>query len=362
MKKLIHGVLPDLEIAELMKDHILNGATSSRIQPASIDLVPDLDTLMVLKHYSLPRKDENVDCMISQWSKTGVAHSVKSMTLLPQTHYLVRMKESLRGSECFARVNPKSSIGRIFLQSRLLCNGVSTVDEVPVSYNGKLWTLLTPKFFPITLSPTESINQMRFFSGDARLSEHDLRRMIGYKKHIVTEPRDLFDIQKTISVTGGAIGEIPISVDLHSKCYRTKHATGRPLSLSERSVDFNEYYELIDPEEIKAGLVIDCTKGYLIGTIEQFQVPKNMAIEVMVSDKYGEIKLHFAGFVDPGFGLGIGNSITLEIVANEQGACLRHGQYVGTVRAEWMASVPSKVYAGNYTHQEAGAKLPKYLA
>ncbi|HEY0979796.1 MAG TPA: 2'-deoxycytidine 5'-triphosphate deaminase [Candidatus Paceibacterota bacterium] len=359
-EKPIHGVLPDYQIQDLMDSGVLLGATSSRIQPASIDLMPDLNTLMNLKHYTLPRKGESIEKLVKELRRNGIARSASSLILPSQTHHLVRLKESLAGSDCFVRANPKSSIGRIFTHTRLICDGTSVVDEIPKEYKGELWMLLTPKFPSIKLHEYEPINQIRFFSGDARLSEHDLRRELVYKPKLVREPQMLSNKQFPITVTGNTIGQIPISVDLKGKCYRTR-STNRPLGLEERNISFQEYYEEIDPEEMKNGLVVETARGYLIGTIELFEVPQNMAIEVIVSDKFGAIQIHFAGFVDPGFGLHIGNSVTLEIVANEIGVCLRHGQYVGTVSCEWMASVPKKIYQGNYKHQEAGAKLPKYL-
>jgi deoxycytidine triphosphate deaminase len=362
MKEPIHGVLPDYQINQLITDGILNGANIERIQPASIDIELDLNTLISLDYFTLPIRGESIESLVMNMRKSGTAKDAKSFTLNTKKHYLVRMKESFLNVPCFTRANPKSSAGRIFTHSRLLCDKSSMFDEVPVGHTGSLWTLITPKFFPVTLHETEQLNQLRFFYGDARLSVHELCRELHFNPDLVQMPAEdeRFD---EIEVIGSSIGEIPISVDLKGKCYRTRK-TSRPLGLQERDAPLDAYYELIDPESIKNGLILEEGYGYLIGTVEQFQVGNNMAFEVIASDKHGEIQIDFAGFGDPGFGLRtirIGNSVTLEIVSYEKGLCIRHGQYVGTVRFEYMAGRPQKMYQGNYVHQERGAKAPKYV-
>ncbi len=357
-KEILEGVIPDSQIRALISGEFIRNANVNCIQPASLDLQPDLNAIFELSHITFPRRSENIDDLLNELRRTGIAKEVKNPTLFPGKWYLVKLKEELKTLPYFARVNPKSSIGRIFNHTRLICSKQGGIDIVTPGYSGSIWLLVAPKFFPITLSETEQLNQMRFFSGDARLKESELRRYMKKHPEIVTFPRDMFSEQ--VLIEGNAVAEVPVSVDLHGKCYKTKK-TNRPLNLSHRNVSFEEYFEVIEPESMERGLLLEQGYGYLIGTLEQIRVPHDLATEVTISDRFGEIKAHFAGFIDPLFGNPKGNSITLEIVSYEPGLMIRHGQEVTSLRFEWMASPPEKGYAGNYTNQERGAKLPKYL-
>jgi dCTP deaminase len=294
MNHIIHGVLPDHEIEGLIDNGTLCGANKNRIQPASIDLSPDLNTLMKLKYFTIPKKGECIENLISDLRKQGAAKDATKLTLDTKEHYLVRLKESFNES-LYGRANPKSSTGRTFNHSRMICDRTSVIDELPADHSGNIWMLITPKFFPVTLSEIESLNQLRFFNGDARLSDHELRRMLVNNPDLVKIPEGQMENNVPVEVIGNTIGEILISVDLKNKCYRTIHNIERPLGLNERNVPFTEYYEEIDPDEMKDGLILEEGRGYLIATVEQVSIPENMAAEVMISNNHGEIQIHLAG-------------------------------------------------------------------
>jgi dCTP deaminase len=138
-----------------------------------------------------------------------------------------------------------------------------------------------------------------------------------------------------------------------------------PILLSGRTSNPKEYFEYIYRDATKGcGLVLEERVGYLFGSPEQIKLPTGIAAEVgPYSEKYGELRSHFAGFIDPGFGLGspCGNSITFEIIAYEAGHAVRHGQSIAEIQYEYMSSEPTKGYAGNYALQPKGPQLPKYF-
>ena len=80
----------------------------------------------------------------------------------------------------------------------------------------------------------------------------------------------------------------------------------------------------------------------------------------------GELRTHYAGFFDPGFGVGpsgAGARGVLEVRCHEAPFALEHGQVVGRLVFERMESVPDLLYgqgiASNYQGQ--GLKLSKHF-
>ena len=81
----------------------------------------------------------------------------------------------------------------------------------------------------------------------------------------------------------------------------------------------------------------------------------------------GEFRVHYAGFFDPGFGLGshgAGARGVLEVRCHEAPCALEHGQVVGRLVYERMAERPARLYgqdiASNYQGQ--GLKLAKQFS
>ena len=81
---------------------------------------------------------------------------------------------------------------------------------------------------------------------------------------------------------------------------------------------------------------------------------------------FGEFRVHYAGFFDPGFGFGIegkisGTKAVLEVRAHELPILLEDGQLVGKLIYHKMAQTPDKVYGRSIgsSYQQQGLALSK---
>ena len=74
----------------------------------------------------------------------------------------------------FAFSSSKSSVGRVDLQTRLIVNGYSRFDSVPAGYKGELWLQIIPKSFLIKLNFEDKLNQVRFFTGEAKIGGQEI--------------------------------------------------------------------------------------------------------------------------------------------------------------------------------------------
>src|SRR5207249_3038540 len=110
-----------------------------------------------------------------------------------------------------------------------------------------------------------------------------------------------------------------------------------------------EFWEPVTPE---AGdrLVLDPEQFYLLLSDEAIRVPPELAAEMTAYDPTsGELRTHYAGFFDPGFGhdrdrLLLGSRATLEVRAHDVAFSVGHRQRICKLSFEHMLDPPARLY------------------
>ncbi len=272
--------------------------------------------------------------------------------------YLVPLMERLALPEGVQAVaNAKSSTGRLDLLTRTITDGGTEFDRVPPGHSGPLYAEICPRSFSVLVRPGMRLNQVRFRSGDARLSDAAMHRLHA----------------ETPLVDGPAVidGGLAFSVDLRPESgtltgYRAKPHTGLI------DLDRIGHYPAADFwEEVHAHdghIVLDPGAFYILVSREAVHIPPGYAAEMApFVAMAGEFRVHYAGFFDPGFGHaaagGTGARGVLEVRCHEAPFVLEHGQIVGRLVYESMDTVPDRLYgadiASNYQGQ--GLKLSKHF-
>jgi len=272
--------------------------------------------------------------------------------------YLVPLIERLALPEGVQAVaNAKSSTGRLDLLTRTITDGGTEFDRVPPGHHGPLYAEICPRSFSVLVRPGMRLNQIRFRSGDARLSDDALRALHA----------------ETPLVDGPAVidGGLAFSVDLRPEAgtltgYRAKPHTGLI------DLDRIGHYPAADFwEEVHAQdghIVLDPGAFYILVSREAVHIPPRYAAEMApFVAMAGEFRVHYAGFFDPGFGHaaagGAGARGVLEVRCHEAPFVLEHGQIVGRLVYEHMDRLPDRLYgadiASNYQGQ--GLKLSKHF-
>ena len=97
-------------------------------------------------------------------------------------------------------------------------------------------------------------------------------------------------------------------------------------------------------------------------------MPPDSAAEMVAYDTaFGEFRIHYAGFFDPGFGYGAegggGTPAVLEVRSHEVPFEIAHGQRVCRLVYERLLEAPERLYgAGIGSHyQGQGLKLSKHF-
>ncbi len=112
-------------------------------------------------------------------------------------------------------------------------------------------------------------------------------------------------------------------------------------------------------------LILDPNEFYILASKEAVHVPPDHAAEMVPFDAgVGEFRVHYAGFLDPGFGHaeagGAGARGVLEVRSRDVPFILEDGQVVGRLIYERMAELPRALYgqekASNYQAQASSSR------
>ena len=110
-----------------------------------------------------------------------------------------------------------------------------------------------------------------------------------------------------------------------------------------------DYWEEVFAED-EDRVVLGPERFYLLLSEEAVSVPPGLACEMTAYDPTsGELRTHYAGFFDPGFGYNRagtlhGSRAALEVRAHDVPFMIEHGQQVCKLTYERMAAEPAKLY------------------
>jgi dCTP deaminase len=279
-------------------------------------------------------------------------------TLEPGRPYLIPLAEELNlPAGVRAKANPKSSTGRLDVFTRVLTDGNNRFDEIGAGYSGPLYLEVVPRSFAVKVEELLSLNQLRLETAPARVSDeeitgiHEESPLLYIDKHALPAS----DLQ----ISDGLF----LSVDLsgpHNRVvgYRAKKNSHR-LDLSKiRHYAWRDYWEPVYPER-GGRIVLDPELFYLLLSAEGVSVPPGYAAEMMAYDPTaGELRTHYAGFFDPGFGYGRkgGSQAALEVRARDVPFMVEHRQPICKLAFQRMEEEPDRLYgeqvASNYQGQD----------
>ncbi len=363
------GVLPD----RLLREAIAAGYVSAgdylvqpqRVQPASIDLTLG-DTAHRLRSSFLPDKD-TVETKLEQLSQ-GVVNLYGGGFLEVKVPYLIPLREELSLPPWLrAKANPKSSTGRIDVFTRVITDHNYQFDEIRPGYRGGLYLEVVPLSFPIKVRAGISLSQLRLVAGsNDRLSDAEIVEV-----HRASPL--LYDAETDAAAPRPEVGNgLFLSVDLTGDeqgvaGYRARSHT-RLLDLtSDRPIDPLDFWEPVRSEP-GGRILLEPETFYLLLSKERVSIPPYLASEMVAYDPTsGELRTHYAGFFDPGFGCSPttrhGSRAALEVRAHDVPFMVENGQSVCKLSFERMAEIPSHLYGdpGRSHYQGQETTLSKYF-
>ena len=262
--------------------------------------------------------------------------------------YLIEVAERLAlPPDTLGRVNPRSSTGRLDIFARAITDRGSQFDEIEPGYKGPLWLEVYSGTFTIQVRKGLALAQLRLSSESEPLDTSDVRKL-HHKEGLVfasgKKPRSRLPL---VVGNRGLLLSVNLPNGEQHIGWRAKHHT-RLLDLSA-SAEY-EALDFWEPISAEPGgqLVLQPNEFYLLLSKEFVRIPPSVAAEMVAYDPTnGELRTHYAGFFDPGFGYGAdlhGTRAVLEVRAHDIPFMLEDGQPIARLAYEWMAETPDRLY------------------
>lgn len=343
------GVLPSQHLDAAMTDGWLAGEVDeASIQPASVDL--HLGPVAYRIRCSFLPGADTVERRIKGYVIDELDLTGEGAVLETQRPYLIPLRESLDlPAHIRARTNPKSSTGRLDVFTRVITDGGSHFDEIAPGYRGSLWLEVVPLSFTVRVREGLALNQVRLIAGDrVALTDDEVRARHAEEGLLFRADQRVADDDFVIS------GGLFLGLDLEGDGAGRVGHRARPHTalLDMGRIGAYQPEDFWDPVRREEGDRIVLAPGafYLLLSDEAVVIPPDLAAEMTAYDPTaGELRTHYAGFFDPGFGydptgLLRGSRAALEVRAHDVPFMVEHRQPVGKLTFERMLEPPERLY------------------
>lgn len=380
-RRATEGILPYQDIKHLIAGRAISaspGIEDRQIQPASLDLrlgrkayrlissfLPELSAissrLNVLDFYQS-------DLVMYEMDLTNGAILEKGHVYLVPLLEQVKLPKTLR-----ARANPKSTTGRLDVFTRVVTDLNAGFDEIRAGYQGPLFLEVVPRSFAIKVRTGQSLNQIRFVRGEATVSDQALQKL-----HQKTPL--LYHNVPTKKVLGSrefrAERGMFLRIDLKGEDRTDSRIIGYRAKKNSHVIDLAKvgYYAAADFWEPlyrhrHDSLLLEPEEFYILASKERIRVPAGYAAEMVAYEAAcGELRTHYAGFFDPGFGYGAegeikGTQVVLEVRPHDVPFLIHDGQTFFKVVYDKMLDVPSQLYGATLgsSYQRQALTLSKHF-
>ncbi len=357
------GVLPSQLLHRAISEGYITGGEyripDASVQPASLDL--RLGPVAYRIRCSFLPDRETVEAKVKDYIVDELDLRDDGAVLETNRPYLIPLIEELSLPEAIrARTNPKSSTGRLDVFTRVITDQSYRFDEIAGGYHGRLYLEVVPLSFTVRVKQGLSLNQLRLLTGHAALGDEDLHRLHAERPILFRGGRPVPD--RDLATAGGLFLSLDLRGDVQGRVGYRAREFARLLEMGQ--VGAYEADEFWEPVHHESGdrIVLAPGRFYLLLSDESVVIPPELAAEMTAYDPTsGELRTHYAGFFDPGFGYeppgGLqGSRAALEVRAHDVPFMIEHRQRVCKLTFEHMLEPPEKLYGqqigSNYQGQE----------
>lgn len=369
------GVIPSQSLGRLAESGIIEPepGNSVSLQPASCDLTIG-NRAYRLQSSFLPQnttvRDGMKDLEMYDIDLSGGAILEKGAV------YLIPLKEKLRlDNSTMGKTNPKSSTGRLDVFTRVITDYCTRFEEVKPAYNGELFLEVVPRSFTIKIREGDRLNQLRLFAmnnveeNESPLTEweNELSSRLIYLKEnrlkkafhnfglLYDDNGQIKDHERHMSHDG-----ILMSIELLPSRTSGRKIIGYKSKKNSQVLDLSrigkyraeDFWEPLHPPA-NGKLILEPEEFYIFASKESIRIPLDFAAEMVEFDAgSGELRTHYAGFFDPGFGYGKegeikGTKAVLEVRPHDVPFVVEDGQILFKMKYEPMIEKPDIVYGAD---------------
>lgn len=344
------GVLPNQYLQQAIASGVIDAGKfvvpESNVQPASLDLRLG-ETAYRIRCSFLPGP-HSVEERMKDLVIDEIDLRRDGAVLETRRPYLIPLKERVSlPPGVRARANPKSSTGRADVFTRVITDGGPRFDDIREGYDGPLYLEVVPLSFPVLVREDLTLNQLRLTVGNTSLSDADIVAEHQRQPLIFADGRPLDDHE--MALAGGLFLGLNLRGEEETVGWKARSAV--PL-LDLNAVGGNDPSQFWDRVEREPGdrIVLEPEHFYLLMSYEAVTIPPTLAAEMTAYDPTsGELRTHYAGFFDPGFGFDSsgemrGSTAALEVRAHDIPFLIEHRQHVCKLTFERMLEPPTMLY------------------
>ena len=179
------------EIRRLVEAGIISGTDretlNQRIQPATFEPTLGDDVFILdiehINHFRPSEKEDVYKSLLQIPSRRRIKQNIsEGFEMKVGYTYLFPLEEKFShiSEDLVVRASPKSSIGRLFNDNRLLFDYSSSLNELRLEQpfeDIRMWLMVQPKAFNTIVGPGLVLNQIRFMTGSgAQLTADELEK------------------------------------------------------------------------------------------------------------------------------------------------------------------------------------------
>ncbi len=348
------GVLPAQWIEKAIASGVITAPQrdpipAQNVQPASLDLRLGTKAYRIRASFLPDRetvKAKLSDYVLEEFDLTS------GHVLEPNCPYLIPIVERLDlPAFVRAKANPKSSTGRLDIFTRVITDRGHVFDEISSGYSGPLYLEVVSRTFTVRAHAGLCLNQLRLVVGRPDVQEDEVPRDRILFKDDVTVPgkrvaTDDAGVYLSLDLVGDADGVVGLRARRNSRLL--------DLSLTDH-YDARDFWDPVVREHDAPRVVLEPEEFYLMLSAESVRIPADYAAEMSAYTSSGELRTHYAGFFDPGFGQDPDGSLrgtraALEVRAHDVPFVVEQGQQVCRLTFERMLEPPAFLYG-----QEVGS-------
>jgi dCTP deaminase len=375
------GILPYQDITRLIAGRAIDASPAiedRQIQPASLDLRLGRKAYRLISSFLPELSAISSRLGVLDFYQSDLVMYEMDLTdgaILEKGHvYLVPLLEQLKLPKTVrARANPKSTTGRLDVFTRVVTDLTAGFDEIRAGYHGALFLEVVPRSFAIKVRTGQSLNQIRFVRGAAAVADNALLSL--HRKTPL-----LYHNDASRSAVGArdfrAEHGLFLRIDLKGEDRSDSRIIGYRAKKNSHVIDLGKvgHYSASDFWEPlhrnrNGSLLLEPEEFYILASKERIRVPAGYAAEMVAYEAAcGELRTHYAGFFDPGFGYGSkgeirGTQAVLEVRPHDVPFLIHDGQTFFKVVYDRMIEKPDRLYGVGLgsSYQQQALTLSKHF-
>lgn len=336
----IPGVLSKNQIKQLCDAGLIKGVANKEdaIDHSSIDLC------LANEGYRLNEGSVKPFGLgfLNQVVKDGLATRIESdptglFHLDAKTTYLFKLKESIKGladKAIYGRATAKSSVGRLDVLARLVVDGMRHYEAFTpdvLTEETDMFVEVTPITFPVLVKEGIPLTQLRLFYGKPENCEIDGVEVA----RTCFSGNDKQDNNLTVNLENTKIKGATVC----GFCTSENVAKLEPIQLwkGDRLPKPSNWWNAVRADK-RGRLRITKNSFYILRSKERLTLPPGIAVYARaIDEEIGEMRIHYAGFAHPLFGLDRsddveGTPLMFEVRGHDVDVSLRDGEILAGLK------------------------------